>query len=42
MLKIENYDQLLNNRDMLEGNLNRMAVTDNFDELDAMYGWSLK
>ena len=33
---------LHNERDMLEGNINRMIVTTNRKEMDKMYLWALK
>lgn len=32
-----NYQEMRNEKDMLEGNINRMFVTDNIDELCSMY-----
>lgn len=32
-----NYQEMHNEKDMLEGNINRMFVTDNIDELCNMY-----
>ena len=32
-----NYQEMRNEKDMLEGNINRMFVTDDMDELCSMY-----
>lgn len=36
------HQELLNESDMLEGNINRMMVTDDIKELREMYDWACK
>lgn len=31
------YQEMINERDMMDGNINRMFVTDNIEELCSMY-----
>lgn len=37
---IKNYNELQNEIKMLEGNIARICLTKNFDELDVMYKWA--
>lgn len=37
-----NYQEMKNERDMMDGNINRMFVTNNFAELCSMYEYAHK
>ena len=38
---LKTRDEMYHETDMLRGNINRMCVTDDKDELDSMYQWAL-
>lgn len=42
MEQIKNYEELLGMRDMLQGNLNRMCVSNNIHEIDQQYDYARK
>ena len=39
---LKDYNELRNERDSLDGDLNRMSVTDDEDEMESMYEWALR
>lgn len=39
---IKNYKKADNEREMLDGNLNRMKLTKDLAELESMYAWAVK